>query len=108
MAFSTTHQTRLATKNDTGWIVDLSSRVQTDLTSRGSAQVIGPLALQSVESSLQHGHCFIFETLHDAPVRNGSVLIDQYSNNYAFSREEMKNMPEKKWVLHALMIEPEF
>jgi RimJ/RimL family protein N-acetyltransferase len=109
MAFSAPHRTRVATKDDAGWIVDLSSRVQTDLTSKGSAQVIGPLTIQSVDSSLQNGRCFIFETLqHDAITNIGIVSIDVYSNNYAFSKEEMKNMPEKKWFLHALMIEPEF
>ncbi len=107
MALSPSHHTRPGTKDDVGWIVDLSSRVQADLTSKGSAQVIGPLALRSVENSVQYGHCFIFETLQqDALQKTGSVLIDECSNNYALGDEDLKELPGKKWFLHALMIEP--
>ena len=35
-------------------------------------------------------------------------MIDEYSNNYRFSEEEMNDMPAKKRFLHALLIEPEF
>ena len=109
MTLSPLRQTRLATKDDTGWIVGLSSRVQTDLAYKGSAQFIGPLALQAVESSVRSERCFIFEDVpHDAVINIGSVLIDEYSNNHGFSKEELKDMPAKKWFLHALMIEPEF
>jgi hypothetical protein len=108
MALSSSHQTRRATRDDARWVVDLSSRVQADLTSKGSAQVIGPLALQSVESSIQNGHCFIFGILqHDRLIEIATGLIDEYSNNYALSGEEMKGMLGKKWVLHAVMIEPD-
>ena len=108
MALSSSHQTRRATRDDARWIVDLSSRVQADLTSKGSAQVIGPLALQSVESSIQNGHGFVFGILqHDRLIDIATGLIDEYSNNYALSGEEMKEMLGKKWVLHAVMIEPD-
>jgi GNAT superfamily N-acetyltransferase len=111
MALSSAHQVKRAARSDAKWIVGLSSRVQSDLTSKGSAQIIGPLALQSVESSLQNGHCFILGILqqHDAPIytNKASVLIDEYSSNYALSEEELNEMPEKKWFLHAMMIEPE-
>ena len=108
MALSSSHQTRRATRDDARWIVDLSSRVQADLTSKGSAQVIGPLALQSVESSIQNGHGFIFGVLqHDRLIDIATGLIDGYSNNYALSGEEMKEMLGEKWVLHAVMIEPD-
>jgi len=108
MSYSEPHQTRLASKYDAGWIIGLSDRVQTNLAQKGSEQVIGPLALQDIESSVRRGHCFIFEHWrHDAVTKLGSVLIDKYSNNYLFSKEEMNDMPMKKWYLHALMIEPE-
>jgi GNAT superfamily N-acetyltransferase len=76
--------------------------------SKVSAQVIGPLALQSVESSIQNGHGFVFGVLqHDRLINIATGLIDEYSNNYALSGEEMKEMLGKKWVLHAVMIEPD-
>jgi GNAT superfamily N-acetyltransferase len=109
MSYSPPHQTRLASKYDAGWIIGLIDRVQTDLAHKGSEQVIGPLALQEVESSVRSGHCFIFEHLrHDTVTKIGSVMTDEYSNNYRFSEEEMSEMPAKKWFLHALMIEPKF
>jgi GNAT superfamily N-acetyltransferase len=108
MSYSPPHQTRLASKYDAGWIIGLSDRVQTNLAQKGSEQVIGPLALQNVESSVRNGHCFIFEHWrHDAMTKLGSVMIGEYSNNYRFSEEEMSEMPAKKWFLHSLMIEPE-
>jgi GNAT superfamily N-acetyltransferase len=103
------HQTRLASKYDAEGIIGLIDRVQTDLAQEGSEQIIGPLAMQEVESSIRSGHCFIFEHLrHDTVTKIGSVMIDEYSNNYRFSQEEMSEMPAKKWFLHSLMIEPEF
>jgi GNAT superfamily N-acetyltransferase len=109
MSLSPPHQTRLARKYDAGWIISLSARVQADLAHKGSAQVIGPLALQEVESSIRRGHCFIFEHLrHDAVTKIGSVMIDKYSSNYRFEKEELDELPARKWFLHALMIEPEF
>jgi GNAT superfamily N-acetyltransferase len=76
--------------------------------SKVSAQVIGPLALQSVESSIQNGLGFVFGVLqHDRLINIATWLIDEYSNNYALSGEEMKEMLGKKWVLHAVMIEPD-
>jgi hypothetical protein len=108
MALSSSHQTRRATRDDAKWVVDLSARVQADLTSKGSAQVFGPIALQSVESSIQNGRCFIFGILqHDRLINIATGLIDEYSNNYALSGEEMEVMLGKKWVLHAMMIEPD-
>jgi GNAT superfamily N-acetyltransferase len=109
MSYSPPHQTRLASKYDAGWIIGLSDRVQTNLAQKGSEQVIGPLALQNVESSVRNGHCFIFEHVrHDKVTKIGSVMADEYSNNYRLSEEEMSEMPAKKWFLHALMIEPAF
>ena len=35
-------------------------------------------------------------------------MIDEFTHNYRFSREETNDMPAKKWFLHALMVEPEF
>jgi GNAT superfamily N-acetyltransferase len=108
MALSSSHQIRRATRDDAKWVVDLSARVQADLTSKGNAQVFGPIALQSVESSIQNGRCFIFGILqHDRLINIATGLIDEYSNNYALSGEEMEVMLGKKWVLHAMMIEPD-
>lgn len=97
-------QVRRARPDETGWIVDLSARVQAALTSSGSLQQIGPLAEKSVQESIAGGNAYVLET---AEGRLGGVLVDPLANNSPYIiKWGLQALPGPCWYLHALMLEP--
>jgi GNAT superfamily N-acetyltransferase len=96
---------RRATSNDANWIVDLSTRVQDALTAAGSLQQIGPLPLESVETTIRNGKAYVFEM---AKRRLGSVLVDPIDTNFLYYAQwGLQTFLEPLWYLHVFMLDPE-
>jgi len=100
---------RRAIPDDSTWIVGLSERVQAALTTSGSHQEIGPLALPMVELSIQENHTYVLQLDQD---RVGSVLVDPLdginpnTRTIEYNDWGLEKLPRPFWYLHGLMIEP--
>jgi GNAT superfamily N-acetyltransferase len=97
--------TRWAILDDARWIVELSARVQEELTASGSLQQIGPLPLQEVERLSRLGCACVLEL---ADRRIGSTLLYPIESNHPeLVRLNLHHMPGPLWNLRALMLEPQ-
>jgi len=97
------YRVRPAALDDAGWIVALSTRVQSALTASGSLQKIGPLPLESTKHSILTGHAYLLEA---GATGLGSVLVDPLDR----VQEEGWHLPAAQgpwWYLHSFMLEPE-
>lgn len=98
-------QVRRAAPDEARWIVDLSARVQAALTASGSLQQIGPLPLESVQTSVQAGNAYLLEVA-GKPV--GSVMVDPLPDDSPHNEIwKLDALPRPLWFLHKLMLDPE-